>query len=130
LHDHTRDGKRHVHVQWYVFGESEMTAQFEAEIRQLLVAAFPRHADFFATTSYRGSVPEYRLVGRDGAGTLVAHLECGTRIARSAGQPCISIHHETHQRQTYEGPVMVLPLGKPFSQWPAEGDVDLQGMDG
>jgi nodulation protein A len=182
-----------MHVEWLFFPESEMTMQLEGEIRRMLVAAFPQYAEFFATTSYRGSVPEYRLIGRDDAGALVAHLECGTRMAISAGQPvrilgigavathpvaqgkgvgyamfqalkghakrlqladfgflecreavasfyesvgfvrtgqpCTSIHHETHERVTYEGPVMVLPLLKPFSLWPSGGEVDLQGMD-
>jgi nodulation protein A len=182
-----------MHLKWSFVRESEMSRQLEAEIQRLLVAAFPQHADFFATASYRGSVPEYRLLGRDGAGTLLAHLECGTRVALSAGQPvrilgigavathpivqgkgvgyamfqaltrhamqlqladfgflecreavagfyervgfvrtgqpCTSIHHETLERETYEGPVMVLPLAMEFSQWPSVGKVDLQGMD-
>jgi nodulation protein A len=180
-------------VKWFFFHESEMTVELEGEIRRMLVAAFPQYADFFATTSYRGSVPEYRLIGRDGTGNLVAHLECGTRIALCGGQPvrilgigavathpivqgkgvgydmfqalkqhatqlqladfgflecgeavagfyesvgfvrtgqpCSSIHHETHERQTYRGPVMVLPIVKAFSLWPPGGEVDLQGMD-
>jgi nodulation protein A len=182
-----------MHVQWSFFSESEMTEQLEGEIRRLLVAAFPQYADFFATRSYRGSMPEYRLIGRDRAGTLVAHLECGARTALSGGQPvrilgigavathpiaqgkgvgsamfqalkghatqlqladfgflecrdavagfyesvgfvrtgqpCTSIHYETHKQEKYEGPVMVLPLTKAFGLWPSAGEVDLQGMD-
>jgi nodulation protein A len=183
---------RHMHLKWSFLRESEMTAQLEGEIRRMLVAAFPQYADFFATTSYRGSLPEYRLIGRDSAETLVAHLECGARTALSAGQPvrilgigsvatlpiaqgkgvghamfqaltrhatqlqladfgflecreavagfyesvgfvrtrqpCTSMHYETQERETYEGPVMVLPLAKAFSLWPPGGEVDLQGM--
>jgi nodulation protein A len=182
-----------MHLNWSFLRETEVTVQLEGEIRRMLVAAFPRHADFFATVSYRGSVPEYRLIGRDGTGTLVAHLECGTRIALSSGQPvrilgigavathpivqrkgigyamfqdlkrhamqlqladfgflecseavagfyesvgfvrtgqpCTSMHYETKERETYEGPVMVLPLAKAFDLWPLGGEVDLQGMD-
>jgi nodulation protein A len=180
-------------LEWSFVRESELTVQLEGQIRRMLVAAFPQYADFFATTSYRGSVPEYRLMGRDGAGTVVAHLGCGPRTALSAGQavrilgvgavathpvaqgkgigyamfqalkqhamqlqladfgflecgeavagfyesvgfvrtgqPCTSMHHETHEQQTYRGPVMVLPLSKKFSSWPVGGEVNLQGMD-
>jgi nodulation protein A len=182
-----------MHLKWSFLRESEISEQLEVEIRRLLVAAFPQYADFFATTSFRGSIPEFRLLGHDEVGTLVAHLECGTRVALSTGQPvrilgigavathplgqgkgvgyamfqalkrqatqlqladfgflecreavagfyesvgfvrtgqpCISIHYETHELATYEGPVMVLPLAKAFSQWPTGGEVDLQGMD-
>jgi nodulation protein A len=48
---------------------------------------FPQFADFFATASFRGSVPAYRLFGRNAEGELVAHLGCGPREARAAGQP-------------------------------------------
>jgi hypothetical protein len=63
-------------------------------------------------------------------------LECRESVAefyRRAGfarieQPCTSIHHETGVPETHHGPVMVLPLLLPMSQWPREGTVDLQGM--
>ena len=72
-------------LQWFFFPESEMTCAFEAEARELLVLAFPTHADFFRKTSYRGSVPEYRLLGRNKEGKLLAHVECGPRLATAGG---------------------------------------------
>jgi nodulation protein A len=63
-----------------------MLAGLQGEVRELLVTAFPAHAEFFQKNSYRGSIPEYRLVGRDGVGKLVAHLECGPRVALVANQ--------------------------------------------
>ncbi len=51
----------------------------------MLVEAFPQYADFFATTSYRGSIPEYRLFGRTADGKLVAHIEYGPRQIKVAG---------------------------------------------
>ena len=66
---------------WAFFPESQMSVPREDEARALLVAAFPQHAEFFEQNSYRGSTPEYRLFGRDDTGALVAHLECGPRVA-------------------------------------------------
>jgi nodulation protein A len=170
-----------------------MSARLESEARELLVTAFPEYAEFFRTTSYRGSIPEHRLFGRDRAGNLVAHLECGPRIALVAeqsvrilgigavaihpahqgqglgremfsrlrasaverqladfgflqcreavagfyqragfervAQPRTCIHHETDEPETYDGPVMVMPLQSGMDRWPRDGTVDLQGMD-
>ena len=74
---------------WSFFAESEMTSVLETEARELLVLAFPTHTDFFRTTSYRGSVPEYRLFGRGADGKLIAHIECGRRLASANGH---SVH--------------------------------------
>jgi nodulation protein A len=72
---------------WSFFAEADMTPALEAEIRAMLIAAFPQFADFFATVSFRGSVPEHRLVGRGSDGELVAHLEGGPREVLADGQP-------------------------------------------
>jgi nodulation protein A len=181
-------------IDFAVFAETQFTPELERETRALLVQAFPAHAAFFAEHSYRGSVPEWRLVGRDTAtGHLLTHLACGPReIAvgtqavhilgigavavhpaqqgrglgrqmfealgqaarqrRLAGfgflecreavagfyqragfermhQASSSEHHATRQRQTWRGPVMVMPLLQPLDAWPREGDIDLLGMD-
>lgn len=63
-----------------------MSAELEGEVRELLVAAFPEHTEFFQKTSFRGSIPEHRLLGRDDAGKLIAHIECGPRVALVADQ--------------------------------------------
>jgi GNAT superfamily N-acetyltransferase len=178
-------------IGWQLLPESALTPSLAGEIRSLLVAAFPEHEDFFTTASYRGSAPEFRLIGRDGGGPLVAHLGCGRREAlagerpvrilgigavavqpglqrqavgrrmfevlrqeavalnladwgflecreRVAGfyeragfirlnQPCTSRDHETHEWDTYRGPVMLLPIGKSASEWPTVGEVNLLG---
>ncbi len=64
-----------------------MSATLESDARHLLVQAFPQHSEFFSSASYRGSVPEYRLLGRDASGVLRAHIECGTRVALVNGEP-------------------------------------------
>jgi len=68
-------------LHWAFFPESQMSVSREGEARELLVEAFPQHAEFFGQNSYRGSTPEYRLFGRDDTGALIAHLECGPRVA-------------------------------------------------
>jgi nodulation protein A len=73
-------------LRWSFFPESEMSAGLESEARALLVAAFPMYADFFRTSSFRGSIPEYRLFGRNEAGKLIGHIECGPRVALVANQ--------------------------------------------
>ena len=73
-------------LHWSFLPECDMTTGLEAEARELLVLAFPNHADFFRKTSFRGSVPEYRLFGRDVEGNLCAHIECGPRVASANGQ--------------------------------------------
>jgi nodulation protein A len=172
--------------------EGNLSASVEAEIRELLVTAFPEFADFFSRSSYRGSVPEYRLLGRTANGQLVAHLEFGCRQALVGAEPvsivgigavavhpraqgrgigtrmfgalsryaiqerladfgflecreavagfyervgfnrvqqtCTSLDHESLEWETYDGPVMVLPLTKPMAVWPTAGDVNLRGM--
>jgi GNAT superfamily N-acetyltransferase len=74
-------------IAWEFLPESAVTPRLEGEIRSVLVAALPEHADFFTTASYRGSVPEFRLVGRSSGGRLVAHLGCGRREALAGAQP-------------------------------------------
>ena len=74
-------------IAWELLPESALTPRLEGEIRTVLVAALPEHADFFTTASYRGSVPEFRLVGRSSGGRLVAHLGCGRREALAGAQP-------------------------------------------
>jgi nodulation protein A len=71
---------------WSFFPESQMSAGLESEARELLVTAFPGYAEFFRTTSFRGSIPEHRLYGRNEAGNLIAHVECGPRVALVANQ--------------------------------------------
>jgi GNAT superfamily N-acetyltransferase len=74
-------------VDWLALPEGKLSAGVEAEIRDLLVTAFPEFADFFSRSSYRGSVPEYRLVGRAATSELVAHLEFGCRQALVGTEP-------------------------------------------
>jgi GNAT superfamily N-acetyltransferase len=74
-------------LHWSFLSEPQMSARLESEARELLVEAFPQHANFFCTASYRGSVPEYSLLGRAYSGSLCAHVECGRRVALVAGQP-------------------------------------------
>jgi nodulation protein A len=179
-------------IDWLALPEGNLSSAVEAEIRDLLVAAFPEFADFFSRASYRGSVPEYRLLGRTATGELVAHLEFGCRQALVGAEPvsivgigavavhpraqgrgigkrmfgalsqhairarlgdfgflecreavagfyervgfnrvqqtCTSLDHESLEWETYDGPVMVLPLTKPMAVWPTAGDVNLRGM--
>jgi GNAT superfamily N-acetyltransferase len=178
-------------VDWLALAEGNLSPALEAEIRDLLVTAFPEFADFFSRSSYRGSVPEYRLLGRTATGELVAHLEFGCRQALVGAEPvnivgigavavhpraqgrgigkrmfgtlsqyairarlgdfgflecresvagfyervgfnrvrqaCTSLDHESLEWETYDGPVMVMPLTKPMAAWPAAGDVNLRG---
>lgn len=179
-------------LDWQIVPQAAVSTDLEQSIRTLLVAAFPAHADFFAQASWRGSVPEFRLVGLDRQGQVRAHLGCGRRAARvgavpvsllgigavavhpqvqgqgvgralfaalrqqavaqrwadfgllecrepvagfyrraglcRVAQPCRSRHHDSGAWQTWHGPVMVLPLCRPVTQWPAGGVVDLGGM--
>jgi len=179
-------------VDWLALPEGNLSSAVDAEIRDLLVTAFPEFADFFSRSSYRGSVPEYRILGRTATGELVAHLEFGSRKAlvgaelvnivgigavavhpRAQGlgigrrmfgalsqyaiqerladfgflecreavagfyervgfnrvrQACTSLDHESLEWETYNGPVMVMPLTKPMAEWPTVGDVNLRGM--
>lgn len=73
-------------LEWTFLPENE-AEQCDNEIRALLAAVFPWHAEFFAHASYRGSIPEFRLLGRDRNGQLLAHLECGRREALADGKP-------------------------------------------
>jgi nodulation protein A len=186
------NGRPYMPLHWSLVSQAQMSARLETEVRELLVEAFPQHADFFRTASYRGSVPEYRLLGRVDSGALCAHVGCGRRVARVAdhpvrilgigavavrpalqgqglgremfaalhaaaiggeladfgflecreavagfyeragfervAQPCTSMHHETQAWETYEGPVMVMPLLRSMAHWPRCGAVHLQGM--
>jgi nodulation protein A len=178
-------------LSWTFFAEASMTSSLEHEIRHMLVDAFPDYADFFATVSYRGSVPEFRLIGRQSDNAIVAHLECGPRVIevgqhlvrilgigavavhptaqglgvgqqmfselvasasemgladfgflqcreavagfyQKAGfnrvyQLCTSMHHDTHEWETRDAPVMVMPIAKPITLWPSEGAIHLKG---
>ena len=72
---------------WELIDERAVSSALDAEIRSLLVAAYPQYADIFTQASYWGSQPEYRLVGRDPRSRhLLAHLECGPRNIWVAGQ--------------------------------------------
>jgi nodulation protein A len=74
-------------VDWLALPEVNLPLGVEAEIRDLLVTAFPEFADLFSRSSYRGSVPEYRLLGRTANGQLIAHLEFGCRQALVGAEP-------------------------------------------
>jgi len=85
--------------------EGKLSAGVEAEIRDLRVTAFPEFADFISRSSYRGSVPEYRLVGRAATGELVTHLEFGCRQALVGTEPvgilgigAVAVHPRTQGR--------------------------------
>lgn len=74
-------------LDWSFLPEAVAAGQCESEIRLMLVAAFPWHAEFFRHASYRGSIPEFRLLGRGRNGALLAHLACCRREAQAGGQP-------------------------------------------
>lgn len=66
--------------------QADLSPRREAELRRLLVAAYPKHADVFTGASYWGSRPEQRLWLADGAGQIVAQLGFGRRHIRVGAQ--------------------------------------------
>lgn len=59
--------------------EPHVTPELDAAIRDLLVAAYPQHADVFSRHSFWGTVPEARVLLRDDTGALLAHLAYARR---------------------------------------------------
>lgn len=63
-------------------------------------------------------------------------LECREAVAgfyervgfNRVRQACTSLDPESLDWETYDGPVMVLPLTKPMATWPTAGDINLRGM--
>ena len=79
--------------------EDDMTPTRQEAIRQLLVRAFADTAHRFATASYWGARPEYRLWIETPDGTIVAHLDferrvvgVGDRDIRIAGTGEVAVH--------------------------------------
>jgi len=70
----------------HVTPRAELTPQLEAQLRTLLIAAYPPFADFWAGTSYWGSEPEWHLWLADPAGVPMAQLGCGRRVAEVGGR--------------------------------------------
>ena len=60
--------------------EDAIAAPQQEAIRQLLIRAFARTAHRFATKTYWGARPEYRLWMETPDGTIVAHLDYERRV--------------------------------------------------
>lgn len=60
--------------------ERHLTSDDHAAISDLLVAAFPRHADDFRAASWCPAPPDFRLWMEDSSGSIVAHLGFERRL--------------------------------------------------
>lgn len=65
--------------------EEDLTEDDHRSIRGLLVAAFPRTAEVFASVSYLGARPEYRLWLESHDGEMLAHLDFERRVIDAGG---------------------------------------------
>ncbi len=79
--------------------EDEVTAEQQEAIRQLLIRAFAQTAHRFATATYWGARPEFRLWLETPDGAIVAHLDyerrmvgVGDRDILIAGVGEVSVH--------------------------------------
>ncbi|ALW88258.1 GNAT family N-acetyltransferase [Deinococcus actinosclerus] len=70
----------------HVTPRADLTPDLEAQLRTLLIAAYPPFADFWARSSYWGSEPEWHLWLADPAGVPAAQLGCGRRVAEVGGR--------------------------------------------
>ncbi|GGL05335.1 GNAT family N-acetyltransferase [Deinococcus radiotolerans] len=70
----------------HVTPRADLTPRLEAGLRCLLIAAYPQFADFWAGASYWGSEPDWHLWLAGVAGTPVAQLGCGQRVAEVGGR--------------------------------------------
>ena len=73
-------------MDWKLIPEPELSPTLEADIQQMLVAAFPEYVDFFTANSYWGTKPEFRLIAVE-KNQPVAHLEFGYRQITVGEQP-------------------------------------------
>ncbi len=70
--------------------EPDLSDADRAALRRLLVAAFPADAEAFATASYWGAKPDFRLWLETTAGEPVAHLSLVSRLI-SVGAATVSV---------------------------------------
>lgn len=68
--------------------EAALSPADRAEIRQFLVAAYaPRFSDVFSVHDFWGGPAEARVILRDGAGAIAAHLGFALRTVAVGGAP-------------------------------------------
>ena len=60
-------------VQFSIIREQDILPDLDEAIRDLLVACFPADREYYGRQSWWHCVPAYRVLGRDPAGSIVAH---------------------------------------------------------
>ena len=69
----TETGAGHRDIQFSVIHEQDIPPHLDKAIRDLLVECFPADREYYGRQSWWHYVPIYRVLGRDIAGSIVAH---------------------------------------------------------
>ena len=69
-------------VRFSIIREQDILPDLDKAIRDLLVACFPADREYYGRQSWWHCVPAYRVLGRDAAGSIVAHAGIVDRIVK------------------------------------------------